>query len=182
MYKKILLFGVFLCLGVNVFASRFLIDATAEYRLLEGTYVYASPTVYFERRPSTERPYSFYAPGLALNVGYSYANIPNYNLPHVGTHYSFMKYHSLYCGLSFVNKFMINRHNGLILSAFADIRLGGKNSIVDGGTTGCGLKLDYRYFISDRIAFGGGIIGTYAFAGDYKGFDGGIGVQLTCLI
>ena len=182
MYKKILLFGVFLCCGVNLFASRFSIDVNAEYRLLEGAYVYASPTVFFERRPSEEKPYSFYAPGLALNVGYSYAHIPNVNLPHFGTHYQFMTFHSLYAGVSFVNKFMINRRGALLLSAFADVRLGGKYSITDGGSTGCGVKLDYRYFFSDHLACGGGIIVNYTFAGDYKGFDGGIGVQLTCLI
>lgn len=183
MSKKLLCICVLLGCSVSVFASRFALDVSSEMRLYNGWYDYVSPSVYFETNHLTEEhPYSLYSPGLSLNIGYSYANIKNYNLPNMGIHYSLIRYHSLYCGISFLNKFMIDRRNSLILSAFADVRLGGKYAITDGGNTGCGIRLDYKYFFTDHIAFGCGIIGTYSFAGDYKGFDGGVGVSFLWLI
>lgn len=182
MGRKLLFSVLFLCCGVSIFASRFALDVNAEYRLFNGAYVYATPSVYFEGQKTPNHTHTFYAPGLGLNVGYSYANIPNKNLPHKGIHYKMINFHSLYCGISFLNKFMFSRYDAMILSAFADVRLGGKYNITDGGNTGCGVKLDYKHFFGDHIALGCGLIGAYNFAGDHKGFDGGLGVSFLWLI
>lgn len=181
--KKIATF-IFLSifLSSSAFAVRFSSDLNAEYRLSNGLYVYYSPSLYFERGAKNPYDFNFYAPGLSLNVGYSYAHIHNKSIPSDMPNYRAIEYNALYVGLSFLNKFTLDSHTQIILSAFGDVRLGGRLTFLDGGNTGCGIKADFKLAVYKRLFLGMSIIGAYSFAGDFRGFDAGLGASLTWFI
>lgn len=161
----------------KLYATRFAVEVNNEYRFSNGYYVCITPSVYFG-----SKDFQLYTPAIGLSVGYSYAVIMNKSFPIINGNYKKINYHALYTGLSFINRFMINNKDAISLKIFGDVRLGGKFSIIDGGTTGCGICFDYKHYLSPDLGFGCMISGSYIFAGDFKGFDGGFGISFIWLL